>query len=215
MSGMRRQRRLRRATSSRAWRSSWSSSRTTAVSRVVADRPEPRRCARTRAGRAPIRSSVRGLAMLGSPVCDGLAVSAAGAAHGALGGDGSATSGCRGVFSTSCHDGECCAAFREDLLAPLADGIEAVAVHSRSDGDRRLAGVRRPVREGRRGRLEPLRHVGAPGGLPRARARARRAARRRHGMDESDRLVLPARRERHHADAHRRRQHLRGAAAAV
>ena len=34
-------------------------------------------------------------------------------------------------------------------------------------------------------------------------------------MDESDRLVLPAHRERRHADAHRRRQHLRRAAAAV
>ena len=34
-------------------------------------------------------------------------------------------------------------------------------------------------------------------------------------MDEPDRLVVPARRERHHADAHRRRQHLRGPAAAV
>ena len=34
-------------------------------------------------------------------------------------------------------------------------------------------------------------------------------------MDEPDGLVVPARRERRHADAHRRRQHLRGAAAAV
>jgi triacylglycerol lipase len=42
--------------------------------------------------------------------------------------------GVPGVFSTSCKDGECCAAFQADLAAPLADEIEAVAVYSRSDG---------------------------------------------------------------------------------
>jgi triacylglycerol lipase len=42
--------------------------------------------------------------------------------------------GLPGVFSSSCKDGACCAAFREDLAAPLPHGVEAIAVHSRSDG---------------------------------------------------------------------------------
>ncbi|HTY97976.1 MAG TPA: alpha/beta hydrolase [Solirubrobacteraceae bacterium] len=42
--------------------------------------------------------------------------------------------GIPGVFSTRCADGECCATFREDLLAPLAPDVRAVAVYSRSDG---------------------------------------------------------------------------------
>jgi triacylglycerol lipase len=77
--------------------------------------------------------SVRGLAMLGSPVRDGLAVSAQvlrTVRWVALLGD----LGLPGLFSSSCRDGECCEAFKEDLLAPLPDGIDAVAVHSRSDG---------------------------------------------------------------------------------
>jgi triacylglycerol lipase len=77
--------------------------------------------------------SVCGLAMLGSPIRDGLAVSPQvlrTVRWVALLGD----LGLPGVFSTSCRDGNCCAAFREDLLAPLPDGIDAVAVHSRSDG---------------------------------------------------------------------------------
>jgi triacylglycerol lipase len=76
---------------------------------------------------------VCGLVMLGSPVCDGLAVSPPVlrtvrlvARLGDL--------GMPGVFSTSCKDGECCAAFEADLAAPLAGEIEAVAVYSRSDG---------------------------------------------------------------------------------
>jgi triacylglycerol lipase len=76
---------------------------------------------------------VCGLVMLGSPVCDGLAVSPPVlrtvrlvARLGDL--------GVPGVFSTSCKDGECCAAFEADLAAPLAGEIEAVAVYSRSDG---------------------------------------------------------------------------------
>ncbi|HEV3034245.1 MAG TPA: alpha/beta hydrolase [Solirubrobacteraceae bacterium] len=76
---------------------------------------------------------VCGLVMLGSPVCDGLAVSPSVlrtvrlvARLGDL--------GVPGVFSSSCKDGECCAAFAADLAAPLADDIEAVAVYSRSDG---------------------------------------------------------------------------------
>jgi len=77
--------------------------------------------------------SVCGLAMLGSPIRDGLAVSAQvlrTVRWVALLGD----LGVPGVFTNTCKDGDCCAAFREDLLAPLPSGIEAVAVHSRSDG---------------------------------------------------------------------------------
>jgi triacylglycerol lipase len=76
---------------------------------------------------------VCGLVMLGSPVCDGLAVSPPVlrtvrlvARLGDL--------GMPGVFSTSCKEGECCAGFEADLAAPLAGEIEAVAVYSRSDG---------------------------------------------------------------------------------
>jgi len=76
--------------------------------------------------------NVCGLVMLGSPVCDGLAVSTPVlrtvrllARLGDL--------GLPGVFSTSCKEGPCCADFRDDLQAPLAPHIEAVAVYSRSD----------------------------------------------------------------------------------
>jgi triacylglycerol lipase len=76
---------------------------------------------------------VSGLVMLGSPVRDSLAVSAPVlrtvrwlARLGDL--------GLPGVFSSGCRDGACCATFREDLTAPLPASIEAVAVHSRSDG---------------------------------------------------------------------------------
>jgi pimeloyl-ACP methyl ester carboxylesterase len=77
--------------------------------------------------------SVSALVTLGSPVCDSLAVSAPVlrtvrwmARLGDL--------GLPGVFSSRCAEGECCEEFREHLRAPLAEGIEAVAVHSRSDG---------------------------------------------------------------------------------
>ena len=123
--------------------------------------------------------------------------------------------GLPGLFSTKCRDGDCCAAFREDLRGGAAgrDPRRRRALPQR--WHRRLAGLRRPLRQGRRGRLEPLRHVRAPRGVSGVGAGARRFRRRLHGMDEPDRLVLPARGELHHADAHRRRQHLRGAAAAV
>jgi triacylglycerol lipase len=77
--------------------------------------------------------SVRGLAMLGSPVRDGLAVAPQvlrTVRWVALLGD----LGLPGLFSSTCRHGECCAAFRRDMAAPLPDGIDAVAVHSRSDG---------------------------------------------------------------------------------
>jgi triacylglycerol lipase len=87
--------------------------------------------ARALAVRQPL--SVRGLVMLGSPVRDGLAVSPPVlrtvrwvARLGDL--------GLPGLFSTSCRDGECCEAFRADLTAPLADGVAAMSIHSRSDG---------------------------------------------------------------------------------
>jgi pimeloyl-ACP methyl ester carboxylesterase len=86
--------------------------------------------ARALAVREPDR--VAGLVMLGSPVQDPLAVSAPVlrtvrwmARLGDL--------GLPGVFSTSCRDGACCAAFREDMSAPLAPTMWAIAVHSRSD----------------------------------------------------------------------------------
>jgi triacylglycerol lipase len=87
--------------------------------------------ARCLATREP--ESVSGLAMLGSPVLDPLAVSPT--VRRALQsvawlGD----FGLPGVFSTRCAEGTCCAAFRRDLTASLAPGIKAVAVHSRSDG---------------------------------------------------------------------------------
>jgi triacylglycerol lipase len=86
--------------------------------------------ARALAVREP--ENVSGLAMLGSPVCDGLAVSPSvlrTVRFLARLGD----MGLPGVFSNSCRDGDCCAAFRDDLAAALPPGVEAVAVHSRSD----------------------------------------------------------------------------------
>jgi hypothetical protein len=76
---------------------------------------------------------VSGLDMLGAPIRDPLAVSApvlrtAGwiARLGDL--------GLPGMLSSTCADGTCCASFREDMAAPLAPEITAIAVHSRSDG---------------------------------------------------------------------------------
>jgi triacylglycerol lipase len=76
---------------------------------------------------------VSGLAMLGSPVGDDLAVSPHVlrtvrwvAQLGDL--------GIPGVFSSTCKDGGCCAAFRAELSAPLAPELGAIAVYSRSDG---------------------------------------------------------------------------------
>lgn len=86
--------------------------------------------ARALAVREP--ENVSQLVMLGSPVCDGLAVSSSvlrTVRFLARLGD----MGLPGVFSTSCRDGDCCAAFRDDLAAALPPGIEAIAVHSRSD----------------------------------------------------------------------------------
>jgi pimeloyl-ACP methyl ester carboxylesterase len=73
------------------------------------------------------------LVMLGSPVLDPLSVGrpvlSAVRSVARLG-----DLGVPGVFSTRCADGECCAAFREDLRAPLSPDVRAVAIYSRSDG---------------------------------------------------------------------------------
>lgn len=42
--------------------------------------------------------------------------------------------GLPGVFSSSCADGECCAAFWRDLRRPVPSSVDAVAVYSRTDG---------------------------------------------------------------------------------
>jgi pimeloyl-ACP methyl ester carboxylesterase len=77
--------------------------------------------------------AVSTLVMLGSPVLEPLSVGrpVLGALRfvAALG-----DLGVPGTFSTRCADGDCCAAFREDLRAPLAPDVRAVAVYSRSDG---------------------------------------------------------------------------------
>ena len=77
--------------------------------------------------------AVCGMVMLGTPVCDPLAVSrpvliaARGLAR--LG-----DAGLPGALSRGCWEGPCCAEVREQLTAPLAAHISALSVHSRSDG---------------------------------------------------------------------------------
>jgi len=86
--------------------------------------------ARVLAVREP--ESVAGLVMLGTPVRDGLAVSTPVLRTVRLLA-GLGDLGLPGVLRMSCHEGECCAAFREDLAAALPPGVAACAVHSRSD----------------------------------------------------------------------------------
>ncbi len=76
---------------------------------------------------------VSALVMLGSPVCDPLAVSPRVlrtvrlmAALGDL--------GVSRVFSNGCAEGACCERFWADMDVPLDEHIEAVSVFSRSDG---------------------------------------------------------------------------------
>jgi triacylglycerol lipase len=73
------------------------------------------------------------LVMLGSPVLNPLSVGPA-----VLGAVRSVARlgdlGVPGMLSSECADGPCCAAFREDLLAPLPPAVRAVAIYSRSDG---------------------------------------------------------------------------------
>lgn len=76
---------------------------------------------------------VRGLVMLGSPVLDplrvGPSVLRAVRSVARLG-----DLGVPGMFSSQCGDGACCAAYREDAIAPLPGAIRALAIYSRSDG---------------------------------------------------------------------------------
>jgi pimeloyl-ACP methyl ester carboxylesterase len=77
--------------------------------------------------------AVGGLGTLGSPVLDPLAVSTpvmrAVRSFARIG-----DLGVRGVFSSDCQDGACCAEFRSLLEAPLASSTPTLAVYSRSDG---------------------------------------------------------------------------------
>jgi pimeloyl-ACP methyl ester carboxylesterase len=74
-----------------------------------------------------------GVVTLGSPQVDPLAVHPLVRlqvqAVGTLG-----TLGAPGLFRRSCIEGECCAAFWEELAGPLPAGIGSVAVYSKSDG---------------------------------------------------------------------------------
>jgi triacylglycerol lipase len=87
--------------------------------------------ARSLAVREP--DAVAGLAMLGSPVNDGLAVSShvlrAARLVATLG-----DLGVPGMLSTSCKDGACCEQFRAELATPLAPHAHATAIYSYTDG---------------------------------------------------------------------------------
>jgi pimeloyl-ACP methyl ester carboxylesterase len=76
---------------------------------------------------------VGAVVMLGSPVLDrlhvGPTVLRAVRAVARLG-----DLGVPGTFSSACADGPCCAAYREDLGAPLPPAVRAVSIYSRSDG---------------------------------------------------------------------------------
>jgi triacylglycerol lipase len=76
---------------------------------------------------------VAALVMLGSPVSDPLAVSPRvlrTVRLMAMLGD----LGLPRLFSTDCAEGDCCAAFWEEMDAPLPEHIEAISIFSRSDG---------------------------------------------------------------------------------
>jgi triacylglycerol lipase len=78
-------------------------------------------------------AAVCGLVMLGTPVSDPVAVARPvllTVRWLARLGD----AGLPGTLSSSCWEGPCCADVREQLTAPLAPHIEALSVHSRSDG---------------------------------------------------------------------------------
>jgi len=87
--------------------------------------------ARSLAVRAP--DAVAGLAMLGSPVKDGVAVSThvmrAARVVATLG-----DLGVPGMLSRSCKDGACCKEFRAELAAPLPAHVHATAIYSYTDG---------------------------------------------------------------------------------
>jgi triacylglycerol lipase len=77
--------------------------------------------------------TVGALVMLGSPVLAPLSVGSV-----VLGAVRSVARlgdlGLPGTFSTSCRDGQCCVAFRDDLRTPLPPSVTAVSIYSRSDG---------------------------------------------------------------------------------
>jgi triacylglycerol lipase len=76
--------------------------------------------------------STAGLAMLGTPVLDPLAV--AGAVRRVVHGMGRLGDlGLPGLFSSSCLEGDCCVTEREELQMPFARHIRALSVYSRSD----------------------------------------------------------------------------------
>jgi pimeloyl-ACP methyl ester carboxylesterase len=77
--------------------------------------------------------TVGSLVMLGSPVLDPLSVGA-GTLRAVRSIARLGDLGLPGMFSSQCREGECCAAYREHLGAPLPDTINAVAIYSRSDG---------------------------------------------------------------------------------
>jgi triacylglycerol lipase len=87
--------------------------------------------ARALAVRCP--DAVSTLVMLGSPVLEPLS-----AGRPVLAAVRSVTRlgdlGVPGMFSTQCAEGDCCAAFREHLAAPLPPDMRAIAIYSRSDG---------------------------------------------------------------------------------
>jgi pimeloyl-ACP methyl ester carboxylesterase len=73
-----------------------------------------------------------GVAMLGTPVLDPLAVG--GAVRRVVHGMGRLGDlGLPGLFSSSCLEGDCCVLEREELQMPFAKHIRALAVYSRSD----------------------------------------------------------------------------------
>jgi pimeloyl-ACP methyl ester carboxylesterase len=77
--------------------------------------------------------AVSALVMLGSPVLEPLSVTRAvlrALRYVARLGD----LGVPGMLSMQCADGECCAAFREELRQPLMPDVRGVAIYSRSDG---------------------------------------------------------------------------------
>jgi triacylglycerol lipase len=76
---------------------------------------------------------VAAVVTLGSPVLDPLAVSPS-VLHTIRSVAWLGDLGVRGLFSSGCRDGECCASYHELLRAPLGEGTVALAVYSRTDG---------------------------------------------------------------------------------
>ena len=156
---------------------------------------------------------VSSLVMLGSPVLDPLRVGPVvlGAVrYVARLGD----LGVPGMFSSECGDGA--------VLRPVPRGPARTAARGRArrvdllalGRDRRLGGVPGPVGRAHRGGVEPRRHVGqrdrSTGSSPAS--STRRAI---DGLDEPHGRLVPPHRGTDEPDAHRRREHLRGAGAAV